>query len=287
MNQPVINKIQPVCTVYNHEEQCPCILASLEACPQCTHLHGGALCDCDWVGTCIYLNSRWQDPAPLPPPPEGGDVRLIRGFSIPPTTYMAFCQVSPWLLEQVTPLQAISLIHHQPPGYLDLPGAVLKVYPDLNLVSLALYAPGSRETWLLGKSNFFRAEPKHRSVVLGLTPLQRVTGKRILAIASGYGANLVPALAAALPQPDHVTVLVESLHPYIYRDLSRLGVEVLTRMAGRQSWYEELARREYSYLVSLGPDIQHRQLIRMLEEHHLNQPVALLDASLFEVFQPC
>lgn len=287
MNQPVWTETQPLCKVYNQEDQCPCVLVSLDACPQCSHLQGEDLCDCDWVGTCIYLHSRWQDPAPLPPPPEGRKARLIRGFFLPPVTYMAFCQVPPSLLKEMTPMHAISLVHHQPPAHLYLPGTILRIYPDLNLASLALYTPGTRETWLLDRSNLLRAEPKYRPAILGLTSLQAASSERVLAITSGYGINLVPALAAALPHPDRITVLVDSLHPYTARELSHLGVEVSIKNPGRQAWFDELARRQYGCLVSLGPEIQHRQLVKMLGEHRLNHPLALLDASLFEIFQPC
>lgn len=39
--------------------KCPCFLAMIKRCPVCTYLSGEGLCDCQWTGVCILLESKW------------------------------------------------------------------------------------------------------------------------------------------------------------------------------------------------------------------------------------
>jgi hypothetical protein len=43
------------------EQNCPCILAEVNACPVCDHLKGYDLCNCDWADLCVIQNYQWGE----------------------------------------------------------------------------------------------------------------------------------------------------------------------------------------------------------------------------------
>jgi len=43
------------------EQDCPCILAEVNACPVCDHLKGYDFCNCEWAGVCVLQNYQWGE----------------------------------------------------------------------------------------------------------------------------------------------------------------------------------------------------------------------------------
>lgn len=43
------------------EQDCPCILAEVNACPVCDYLKGYYFCNCEWAGVCVLQNYQWGE----------------------------------------------------------------------------------------------------------------------------------------------------------------------------------------------------------------------------------
>lgn len=111
-------------------DACPCVLADIGHCRCCSLLRGQEFCQCDYPGTCIYEKHRWEEVRS-----SGDHDQVIAYFPDDTATGM----IVQWH-NAGNAVPGLQLTVCQP-GQAVVCGTVLKVYPEKNLLYLAVTGP--------------------------------------------------------------------------------------------------------------------------------------------------
>ncbi len=264
-------------------ELCPCLLADLKACPNCSHLAGYPLCNCDWRGFCPFLERQWSDQQPAR---VGSPPRVI-----------ASSQSAPRLLELAVAVGDRRLEPYSYPGTVvrlglgDSPSGRIRptaIVSDVDLrlravlLSISLAQP---ENMLLGEADTIWLDPNPGNLLLGGNRLADLAGGSVLVIASGIGQSALPLLAKEmLRRGVGLTAVIapgKAGVSFITGRVQNLGVTVhqVDELSGHG---RELAKRlvkehSFSLAVSLGGEDQNRWLGQTLADTGSMLPVVACD----------
>ncbi len=285
MSAQLTHQPSTLCRFYHLEDQCPCLLAQLHTCPLCSHLMGSDLCGCDWLGDCLYQNSQWKDSPPLPPPPTGSTAMVIRGFPLPTATYIMFCRVAPETGANLLPLSTVYAVIWRHPSQINIPGAVVGMYPE-QVVALALCVPSPGDRYLCDHTESFQIKAVPKQAVFGLQSLAPTRNKRALIISSGFGNGLAPAVASTLHGKGYDPVaLAREAHPLTVQLLKRAKANLLPHSTVNLR-LTKLPLEKPHLVVSLGPESQHRQVIRWMEDTDMTAVLLFQNNAFFSELTP-
>ncbi|WP_227767152.1 hypothetical protein [Zhaonella formicivorans] len=278
-------RLQPnfsrLCNDFLEQDKCPCILAELKRCPVCSHLQGGELCNCDWVGTCVYTHYRFSEVAPLPANPDRKKANIIKAFPLSPGGMLIYAQISQQMLLALNEFSLIQLRHIKPPAVLRVPAAVLEVFDEQSMIELAVFTNDLQCQHLLQTLPEITVEILRDQIVFGLVPLSTVKNSKILVIASGYGCLLTPSIIRMLQSAgNEVTTALCASHPVIQERVKALRSQILP-FDSKHLPIKELLSQKYSFICTLAQDTLNKKLTNSLKDLHLNIPIALLNNDLF------
>ncbi len=254
--------VQDLCPDY-YSDQCPCIITQVNYCPVCSFLGSSHDCnDCNWAGKCIQLEEKFKDFGPPTMALKEGKIQHIKNFLLPGAGILFFGYATKSMINSISILSTINLISHQQPHYCSIPGVVLDIYHDMQLVVLGLNTLSIREKYLIQQNKEMSVHITKQPAVLGLNKLNR--NEKTLIVSSKFG-NL---LAEPIAQQFNNAVIQPP------RDLAPLIKQRLSQ------WAQEDISTDVSQIVSLGSHTQHKKLLLSLNTKQSLQ-MSLLNNNLF------
>lgn len=173
---------------------CPCRLAELGLCIECSLLRGEECCRCRWAGSCVWAHSRWGK----------GRVRQSRRF--PVLRQEELHDGAVLLAAGVTPSLAAEL---RAPGsfvfargtenpYFDTPLAVVRAFPETQTMLLAykVIGPKTRSLRDAGADVWIRGP--YWNGITGRRRLMAARGESCLLVSGGIAASVLPNVVDAL-----------------------------------------------------------------------------------------
>lgn len=263
--------------------ECPCVLADFQACPNCSHLAGYPLCACDWRGFCPFLERQWSDPQPVR---AGSSPRVV-----------ASSQSAPRLLELAVSVGDRSLEPYMYPGTVVRIGMVgslsgrirpAAIVSDVDLRRKAILLTvglAQIENMLLGEADRIWVDPNPGNMLLGGGRLAEPTSEPVLLVASGIGQSGltlvvkelrrrgVAVTAVIAPGKAGASFMVgraQSIGAFVHEvgELAGKGREITARL---------LQDQRFGLVVSLGGDDQNRWLGQVLADTGSMLPVVACD----------
>ncbi|MBO8168025.1 MAG: hypothetical protein H0Z35_02425 [Thermoanaerobacteraceae bacterium] len=246
--------------------KCPCVLAQVNYCPICSYLGNSADCnDCNWAGRCVYMDFKFQNPV-QPPHLKETCVQHVKSFHFPGTGMLYFAFTASSLINSLSPMTTVHLVHYQQPQYVSIPGVVVDCFPGQNLVILALNVYSVREKYFLEQNKRLTIRLSNQPSVLSLNKL--TPAHNTLIVASNFGKLLVEPVAKRFAR-SAVTISCLQLPSLLEQRLNKWQVTA-----------EKVAPRNFRQLVSLGNHTQHRQLLKQVSSKQSLQ-IAMLNTNLF------
>jgi dihydroorotate dehydrogenase electron transfer subunit len=274
---------------------CPCLLAETNDCIFCSHLRGGAVCDCNWGGICILYEKQWQPKPTL----AGGQADLparreyesafSRRELIAASTYLLEFPVDQELAAELKkPGAFVFLRRPEDPQYFHFPVGVMKVSGENVQVAVEGVGPKTNRLLAAENSDIIVRGPYYNGI-LGQPWIDNITYGTILIVAGGMGQPpAVPIAARLVENRNSVHALLapgQVGRVFIDEELRQMGVNVDLVDSLRRSGYARLSDwladkgRRIDLVVSAGPDDQHHGVIAAMQAAGVNVPMAATNNS--------
>ncbi|WP_366924770.1 hypothetical protein MFMK1_001765 [Metallumcola ferriviriculae] len=200
-----IENISPSDLCPHYKTYCPCILTEVSQCPLCGQLGEVDTCDCHWPGRCIFLEKRDPIEAPIV---AKGYLQHAQNFYLPANGVLYFAFTHSETIADLSLFSSVHVIHQDPPVYLKIPGVIVNINKELNLITVALNVTSIREKYYLQNYPSMQISYSSQPAILGLDRLSYQDSTLI--IASGYGTLLIKALVSNFK---HAAIQVEDTLP--------------------------------------------------------------------------
>lgn len=267
-----------LCQDFLDPDRCPCILAELKECPICSHLQGNELCNCNWVGLCIYHNYQFADNYQLPPAPESGQGRILKSIVLNTGELILYTQVNSNTVQNFKPLDVIQLAYWKPPETFKKTAVILDVFADKNVLKIGLKTSDLCELYLGKSLTALKIKKEYAPVILGYTPLMGLDHSRVLIIVDSCGALLAQGLAKQLLARENTLVF------YVADTVPEVLTEQLKALPGT---FKRFSSKHFTscqfdagfaYLCCLTSPALNRKLTGALDKLGLTcVPIAILD----------
>lgn len=270
---------QPAKMCFDYLDKCPCILAEIKRCPQCSHLNGEELCHCQWVGVCIFDNVRWQDGAPLTAPPTGNALRPVKTFQLDQKTMLVYGQVASETVCNTGLFECIYLKGGKRPDHVRILGVVVEKFWDQQLLAMLVPTVDFKHKYYLRTETEFSLRNTLQQAVWGQEKMNSLYRSPIMLIAAGWGAHMAPYLASAFIQKGNRPVLYLDQQPTYVPGGTEFNLKVYPMDS--RTLRELTVNNDFDYLAVLGPSSLYRKVIEALITSHKQVPIAVLNSYLF------
>jgi len=269
-------------------EYCPCVLAEVGECINCTRINGSDVCDCAWGGICAMEHARYH--------PD----RMDRVDS-PASTLSWINMEDRYLYLDVRVDYPIWAGSHLPGSFLfvrpeshdskfNIPLCVFRTLTGSRLAFFVKVEGPKTKTLkdrLILDPNLIVHGPHHNGI-LGITHIRKTRFQRILLVVYGVGQASVPLLASYLTaRGNSVDAAIDTAdlgRDLIGEDLVQRGGHVwylaLRTEKGKAQLERLLKEGNYSMVYSAGPDGQHYRLELMLKQLALDTVLCVSNNAL-------
>ncbi|EFL52434.1 conserved hypothetical protein [Solidesulfovibrio fructosivorans JJ]] len=225
-SQPRTDAVPLVQCVDAGSPYCPCYLADLGECLECSVLRGETTCRCRWPGVCVLAHHGWQ---------RGHGTRR-QSVRVPVVSRKAYgtlelirVQVAPQLAAALGQPGSFVFVRGGATPFFDAPVAVVQADPQAATVLLAyaVLGPKTKQLAQCGETVWLRAP--YWNGLVGHRALAATRGASCLVVAGGTAQSLAPHVARALlRQGNAVTVVLGRPGPLFSRSFFPEGSAALS-----------------------------------------------------------
>ncbi len=187
---------------------CPCALAPLGECIECSLMRGEAICACRWPGACILEHAKWR---------EQGEVRqsrlvpVLRSAVRPDGTIALTVRVSPLLAAELQSPGSFVFARRDDNPHFDAPFAVIQASPAKRELTLVFRTLGPKTKSLRTHDGFIWLRGPYWNGIAGRGFIDAACGKKCLLVAGGVSVAILPNLAASLLRRSNSVTVVLAL----------------------------------------------------------------------------
>lgn len=248
-------------------EFCPCYLAEVNRCVNCSLLSGQERCECAWTGSCIFSEFRWNGRTPRA---LRGTVesRLVKKTTVGKDAFVLTVSVPSWLGRSLrAPGSFVFLRPQNRPQIFDVPLSTMKVGDGGREIHLAVQDVGPKTAALNSKHESFACRGPFFSGMTGLENL-KMPAKNALILAKGISQGRGAHVACYLRRRGAGVTLVcgpgpvEAVFAPQWLDASGITLVQLPRRPdhSRRDIVELVRSRPWDLVISAGPDVQHQMV---------------------------
>lgn len=270
----MINRDINVC-VDAGSEYCPCYLAETENCITCPHLQGKGYCECQWTGTCIYQEYKWNGDS-AKTPREGREIEILSKERPEHNLLILKLKVNKTLARHLSqPGSYVFLRHPDKNPYYDSPMSIMNVDVEEEIVEIAIQILGPKTKSLLDLEDRIIVRGPYWNGVLGFKELKYAKDRKVLIVARGIAlAPAIKVINYLLRNNNDITFIMDSgkfdnifIHDYLDNDrVKTLQVDVISD-DGNTLLKNLIMEEQYDLCFSGGSDTQHRALYNYVDEH--------------------
>lgn len=261
---------------------CPCILADMNHCVQCSQLQGKANCTCEWSGTCVLYERFWQGGSERRKMARTEEMtRIGKKETIGEHTVILEMDVSDKFAAMLDKAGAFvflrraddAVFYHFPVGVMDV---------ENSRITVAIETVGVKtKRFLSDMAGKIIIRGPYYNGVLGEMHLTSIREKKTVLLAGGIGQAPAVAVAKRLIQGgNRVTAIlaggkVKSI--FVDARLKRMGAEVIEVPSMRREGMlllQKILQKGVDFVVSCGSDNQHCGIIAILREMKVDLPMA-------------
>jgi len=248
-------------------EFCPCYLAEVARCVNCSLLSGQERCECTWTGSCIFSEYRWNGMSARALR-DTVESRLVRKTAVGNHAFVLTVSVPPWLGRSLrAPGSFVFLRPASRPQVFDVPLSVMQVTSGGCQIHFAVQDVGPKTAALDAEQALFACRGPYFSGMIGLENLKIPAHSALVVakgISQGRGAHVACYLArrgtgvtlACGPGPAGALFTGE------WMDAGGINIVELPRKPDHslQDITDLVQSRPWDLVVSAGPDVQHRMV---------------------------
>ncbi len=255
-------------------EFCPCYLAEVERCVNCSLLSGQERCECTWTGSCIFSEYRWNGTAPRALR-DTVESRLVRKTVLGDHAFVLTVSVPAWLGRNLrVPGSFAFLRPASRPQIFDVPLSAMQVASGGCEVHFAVQDVGPKTAALAAEQSLFSCRGPYFSGMIGLENL-KIPAHSALVIAKGISQGRGAHVACYLARRGAAVTLACGPGPtgtvFIKEWLDAGGIDLLElprRPDHSLSDLSDLVKSgPWDVVVSAGPDVQHRMVRNIVTAH--------------------
>ena len=268
-----------------NSEFCPCLLAETNHCVFCSKLQGKPLCECEWPGVCVYYEKYWRDKEASRRAEAAGrateKAAITRKEQVGERTYLFEFAVSEGLAHRLAPLGSFVFLRcENDPDCAHFPVGVMRAKDGKVLVAVEAVGAKSSRLILSGDGHAMLRGPYFNGV-LGKPWIENLSGGSAVVIAGGIGqAPALPIIEALLAGGNRVRAILapgKVGSVFVREMLNGAAVELHAVDSLRKDGFtllKQYLQEEPDLLVSAGPDAQHAGVIRFMNAHGRDLPMA-------------
>lgn len=262
----------PLLCVDAGSRYCPCSLASLGECIECSIMRGETVCSCRWPGACILAHSDWQGA-------NAGMRQSVRVPIIDSTTLedgstIVTVRVSPLLAAEVMSPGSFVFARGNENPHFDAPFAVAHASPEKKELTFVYKTLGPKTRSLLANKDSLWLRGPYWNGIAGRHFIDAAENKKCLLIGGGVSVAVLPNVVRSLLRRNNTVMLVQALPVAI--EIS--GFLPLEEMEIVTMVFPEERPRLHSLMKDFAPDLVFggggRLLQLMVSEFAGDLPVA-------------
>lgn len=175
---------------------CPCYLAEIGECLECSILRGEKECRCRWAGTCILAHHGWQDGRAMRR--QSVQVPVVDRETLQDNLEVISVRVKPKLAAELRLPGSFVFVRGDAASFFDAPVAVTHASPSQGIVTLAYAALGPKTKRLsrCGESLWLRGP--YWNGITGHRHIEGMRGQSCLIVAGGTAQSLAPNVVRSL-----------------------------------------------------------------------------------------
>ncbi len=185
---------RPVECVDAGSAYCPCQLAELGQCIECSLLRGEGECRCHWAGSCIWSHSQWGR----------GKVRqsckfpILQQWERHEGAIIVAVRVTPSLAAELRAPGSFVFARGNENPHFDTPIAVVRAYPETQIIILAYRVIGPKTRSLRGSGTELWIRGPYWNGITGRRRITATRGESCLLVSGGIAASVLPNVADSL-----------------------------------------------------------------------------------------
>jgi NAD(P)H-flavin reductase len=252
-------------------EFCPCYLAEVARCVNCSLLSGQDCCECAWSGSCIFTEYLWNGSSARPL--RGAlECRLVDRVEVGKDAFVLVLSLPSWLGRSLrAPSSFVFLRPANRPHIFDVPLSVMQVRDGGSELHLAVQDVGPKTAALGAETAAFSCRGPYYSGMIGLESL-KIPARNALIVAKGISQGRGAHVACHLRRRGTSVTLACGPGPvgavFAGRWLDTDGIDLveLPRRPdhSRQDITRVVLSKPWDLVVSAGPDVQHQMVQQIL-----------------------
>lgn len=168
-------------------EFCPCHLADLDECIMCSHLQGENMCDCIWVGECIYQNYLWNNEKSKRARKDTEAIIIYKKKICDDIMFLKLRFDREIVKQLKHPGSYVMLKSQGYPNYYNAPMSIMKVNEKDNSVEILIEVIGPKTKTIEKEDDTLTIRGPYLNGLMGLKKLKACRKKNIVIVGRGMG----------------------------------------------------------------------------------------------------